>query len=636
MTQATHTIRTEQLRSVLLRWTVLLIAAGAFALWTTCRMTSAANDASAQTHKVAQAANHPNVKTVWTCSMHPQIRRDEPGKCPICGMALIKSEETTEVVPTPAGPKTEPASPGKAWYRCTMPECGDQGSDDPNSRCPVCGMKRERVDTHGGNAGEFEITLGERARRLAEVETQPATKRLLTRNIRTVGRVGYDETRLKMVSAWIDGRIDKLFADFTGMSVQKGDHLLEIYSPQLFAAQEEFLQAARMSEARGTPSGDGVRRTLVVSARRKLELLGLTEGQINAIEHSGEATTHLVTHAPIGGTIVDRRAMEGMYVRTGDVLYTIADLTHLWVLVQLFESDLPWVKPFQEVEITTQSLPGQTFRGQIMFIEPTLNSKTRTVDVRIHVSNPDLRLKPEMWVTANIKSALAEGGRGAIPPPTGAFACPMHPWETSDEPGRCPVCDMDRVASSTLASHAPPTEPVPLLSVPRGAVMQTGERAIVYAETSPGTYRGAEVRVGPLAEAEDRGEFYPVLSGIAEGDAVVTRGNFAIDSQMQLAGKPSLFSTRSVDATQDDPAEENGSPRADAEPSDPNVQTRCPVMGGAIEKDVFTDYRGVRIYFCCPPCIEDFRADPNAYLENLPSGIRKKSEAGTTEENSDD
>lgn len=634
MTSTTKPTHNEQLRSVLLRWTALLVAAGVFSLWATCRMTSTANRVSAAPQTAAASSAVPAGETVWTCSMHPEVRRDEPGDCPICGMALIKSE--TPPSPTPPGKSTSSSKAGKPWYRCTMPECGDQGSADPTSRCPVCGMRRERIDTGSDESGEFEIALGERARRLAEVETEPVALRLLSRKIRTVGRVGYDETRYKMVSAWIDGRIDKLFADFTGMTVQKGDHLLEVYSPQLFAAQEEYLQAYRLSKADGIPSGDEVRRIMVNSARRKLELLGLTEGQIAAIERTGEATTHLVTHAPIGGTIVDRRAMEGMYVRTGDVLFTIADLTHLWVLVDLFESDLPWVKPFQQVNITTQSLPGETFRGQIMFIEPTLNSKTRTVDVRIHVINPDLRLKPEMWVTATIESALAEGGRGSAPPPSGAFACPMHPWETSDEPGRCPVCEMDRVPSSAIARHAPPTDPVPLLSVPRGAVMQTGERSLVYVETKPGTYLGAEVRIGPLAEGPKGRQYYPILSGLNEGDRVVTRGNFAIDSQMQLAGKPSLFSTRSVDAAPDDHPGGDGRHPTEAEEADPNVQTRCPVMGGVIDREVFTDVSGVRVYFCCPPCIETFTANPDAYVPKLPAGIRAQIESAGEGETSDD
>lgn len=343
----------------------------------------------------------------WTCTMHPEIQQPEPGDCPICRMELVPKyvgSDEPGVKPAgmaampaasphehqPGGPTTSERKP-QAWYRCTMPECGDQGSSDPESRCPVCGMKRQRVDTGGEEAGDFDIKLSERAQRLAEVATEPVEPRLLHKRIRTVGRVGYDETRYKMASAWIDGRVDRLFADFTGMTVNQGDHLVEIYSPELLSAQEEYLQALHaVAASRDTQTGVSRRSSEQVlhSARRKLELLGVTDAQIQAVERSGEPQTHLVVHAPIGGTIVEKHVMEGMYVKTGDALYTIADLTQLWLLVDLYEVDLPWVKPFQEVRVMTRSLPGEVFTGEIVFIDPRVQPQTRTVPMRIHVDNP--------------------------------------------------------------------------------------------------------------------------------------------------------------------------------------------------------------------------------------------------------
>jgi Cu(I)/Ag(I) efflux system membrane fusion protein len=492
-------------------------------------------------------------------------------------------------------------------------------------------MKRERVDTGGGGeVGEFEISLAERARRLAEIETEPVQERMLFKRIRSVGRVSYDETRYKMVSAWIDGRIDKLFADFTGMTVSKGDHLAEIYSPELLSAQEEYLQAVRSAASTSSTQTDIARRSsqqVLSAARRKLELLGITDEQVSAIGQSGQPQTHLVIHAPLGGTVLKKQAMEGMYVKTGDPLYTIADLRHLWLLVDLYESDLPWVKPFQQVRVTTRSLPGEVFTGEIFFVDPSVDPQTRTVEVRIHVDNPAMRLKPDMWVTAAIDAGLARGGRGTVPNPGGDFACPMHPWETADESGHCSVCEMEMVPITELPQYAPPTDAIPLLSVPRDAPMQTGERALVYVESAPGIYRGVEVTLGPLARGDDGREYYPILSGLSGGEQVVTRGNFAIDSQMQLAGKPSLFTARGFGADQDKAAKELGHASHMARPSTSAgeiEQTHCPVMGGKINPEVFIEYKGVKVYFCCWGCDDKFLAEPEEYIPKLPESIQKR------------
>lgn len=586
----------QELRGVLFRWAVVLAMSGTFAVWAAWRLATVAS------------------------------------RTPSVGASSARA--STDAMPSVSGGHAHAghgaANPKQqAWYRCTMPECGDQGSSDPESRCPVCGMKREIIDTGGLDAaGMFEIALGERARRLAEIETEAARERLLFKNIRAVGRVSYDETRYKMVSAWIGGRIDKLFADFTGMIVSQGDHLVEIYSPELLSAQEEFLQAVRAAESSRSAQTDVARRSseqILAAARRKLELLGVTEAQIAAIERSGQPQTHLVVYAPLGGTVLKKQAMEGMYVKTGDPLYTIADLQHLWLLVDLYESDLPWVKPFQQVRVTSRSLPGEVFTGKIFFVNPSVDPQTRTVEVRIHVDNPAMRLKPDMWVSAEIDAGLTRDGRGTVPGPDGDFACPMHPWETGETPGSCPVCEMALVPQTKLPHYTQPTDAVPLLSVPRNAVMQTGERALVYVQSSPGTYRGVEVTVGPLGQGGDGGEYYPILSGLSGGERVVTRGNFAIDSQMQLAGKPSLFMARGISGhdlgTHSSPGtNENAVPAAAAK----HEQTYCPIMGGEIDGEVFTDYRGVRVYFCCPPCIKRFEADPRRYIPKLPEAMRTK------------
>ena len=259
-------------------------------------------------------------------------------------------------------------------------------------------------------------------------------------------------------------------------------------------------------------------------------------------------------------------------------------------------------------------------------IDPRVQPQTRTVSVRIHVDNPALRLKPDMWVTAQIDAGLSRDGRGAVPAPGGAFACPMHLWETADQLEACSICEMDMVRVEDLPQYSPPTEPLPVLSVLRDAVMQTGERALVYVETSPGAYHGTAVTVGPLAHGDDDREYYPILAGLRGAERVVTRGNFAIDSQMQLAGKPSLFAVRGFgDHQQESDAAHNAEAAAPDNADTPDSeQTVCPVMGNEIEPEVYTDYHGVRLYFCCPPCIDKFRQNPEGYMAALPEAIQAK------------
>jgi len=550
-----------QVRKVMLRWAIVLVVLAASAFWAAWRMSTAASrlPALGSTPTTPGAGAEPQVE-YWTCTMHPQVRMPGPGACPQCSMKLVPkyhgSDEPGVPPATATGvkPAAEPPPERKTWYKCTMPECNDQGSDDPNSRCPVCGMKREAVEMASTPAGagesEHEITLSQRARRLAELATEPVSHRHLFKRIRTTGKVTYDETRHKMVTAWTSGRIDRLFADYTGMVVKKGDHLVELYSPELIAAQDGLLEAEQNLAAIKDTALDVSRRSaerLVASARQKLELLGITPAQIDELQRSGKATNRLVIHAPLGGTIVRKAAMEGMYVKTGDLLYEIADLTRVWLLLDLYEADLPWVRPFQEVRVTAQSLPGEEFRGQTVFVDPVVDKLTRTIKVRVNVDNPDRRLKPEMFVTAEIEVELGRGAKAMAPKPRGNYACPMHPWEMADARGDCSICGMDLVPVESIPGYSPPGEPGEILSVPREAIMQTGERALAYVQVGPGTYRGLEARVGPLAEGESGRQFYPVLAGLEAGQLVVTRGNFAIDSQMQIAGKPSLFHARGLE-----------------------------------------------------------------------------------------
>ena len=583
------TERIKEGRQLLMRWATVLGLCTVAACWATYRMNKARVALEDATHSATMI-------------------RTSPGRKP--------SSHQEESAP-------------RQLYMCTMPECNDTPSSDPQSRCPVCGMKREPIDMGlTGDPSTAELQLSEEGRQLAQVATESAARRRLFKHIRTVGKVAYDETRHKMVTAWIDGRIDRLFADYTGMVVKEGDHLVELYSPNLVTAQEELIIAIRSVKAlgQGTPEAHRRAERLVRSAERQLELLGVTREQIDLIKARNEASTRLTIHAPIGGTIVRKPAMEGAYVKTGDALYEIADLDYVWLMLDLYESDLPWIAPLQKVRVTTDGLPGHEFIGQIAFVDPIVDRLTRTIKVRVNISNRDGLLKPELFVNAEVFVALADAQTPAIPKAEGDFVCPMHPWEASDTVGTCRVCGMAQIPIKDLPGYRPPRNADDVLAVPREAVLQTGKRSLVYIEKTPGTYMSTEVEIGPLAEDDHGREYYAVFTGLTGGEQVVVRGNFAIDSQMQLVGKNSLFGAngRSAHGVHD---HKGGMPLGEAAPNGPFVarssgQTICPVMGNDVDAEVFTDFHGVRVFFCCPPCIEKFTANPEEYMPKLPSPIR--------------
>ena len=347
--------------------------------------------------------------------------------------------------------------------------------------------------------GPRQIKLSATARELAEIRTAPVERKWVTHVVRMVGKIDYDETRLAHITAWVPGRLDRLFADFTGVRVRKNAPLVSLYSPELYAAQEELLQAVKQQKLVGESSLSSVRNTarLTVDAvREKLRLWGLTGDQIDEIIERGEPSTHLTIRAPISGTVIHKNAFQGMYVSTGTRIYTISDLSSLWVQLEAYESDLAFLGPGQQVEFTTETYPGETFKGRIAFIDPELNRKTRTVRVRVEVGNPDGRLKPEMFVRATVRT------------------------------------DMQQARSESRHDSAP-------LVIPASAPLITGTRAVVYVEVhgKEGVYEGREVALGPRA-----GDYYLVREGLEEGEMVVVNGNFKIDSAIQILAKPSMMS----------------------------------------------------------------------------------------------
>ena len=518
------------------------------------------------------ASSQPSIsesRTVWTCSMHPQIREEKPGKCRLCKMDLI--------------PITS----------------GDEGDESEH--------------------GDRMISFSPEAVKLMEIQTSLVERKEISHEVKLVGKIALDETRTKTITAWVPGRIDRLFVDFTGIQVSKGDHMVELYSPDLITAQAEFLQAI---ESIKTLDGStelvsrSIRQTLE-AAREKLRLLGLTEQQITDIEKASKPLDQLTVYAPIGGVVIDKKASEGMYVKTGTPIYTIADMSTLWVLLDVYESQLPWVQYGRDVEFTTESWPGETFKGRISFVSPILDDKTRTVKVRAVVENVTGKLKPNMLVHALVTVPVTEQGPQAVVSLAGKWICPMHGEIVEDTSGQCAICQMDLVPAKTLG-HGVQTDGQMPLVVPATAVLVTGrklEKGVVYVQVEGAdkpTFIGREVTLGPRA-----GDYYVVLSGLMEAERVVTNGNFKIDSEMQIQAKPAMMTTGGQTQT----------PHSMHEQAiESKEQTHCPVMGGAINKEVFIEYKGKKVYFCCPGCDERFQKDPEKYMHKLPQFQNNNSE----------
>ena len=367
---------------------------------------------------------------VWTCSMHSQIRMSKPGKCPICGMDLVL------------------VSAGG----------GEAGAD-----------------------GGAHLTLSAHARSMARVETSTVELRELWKEIRTVGKVALDETAVAYITARVDGRVDVVFANFPGTHVNAGDHLASIYSPDLFTTQEEFLIASRQGAeqeklGRGTSNTSG--------ARRRLQLWGVTDAQIDALAKSGKAETHLTVFSPRGGTVIEKAIRAGQYVKTGDHLYTVASLSQVWLVVEVYESDLSWVRFGQSVSVALEDDAARSVTGTVSFVEPLLNEPTRTVRVLVILENASGRLKPGMFAQALIRIPITPEG---APGPTGLegkYACRMHPYVVSATAAACTICGM--ALDLVPGDPAKAAGALQVLTVPAEAVLTTGKRTqIVQRHSGP-------------------------------------------------------------------------------------------------------------------------------------------------------
>ncbi len=442
-------------RSCIAKWpllaAVLFLLIGIFLNQTFRPGSDAAAEQSADVES-EHAGHEQSQTTTWTCAMHPQIRSPKPGKCPLCGMKLVPVQ--TQVT-----------------------------------------------------GGLRTLTISPEARALMAIETVPVERKYVATEVRMVGKVDFDETKLGYITAWVSGRLDQLYVDFTGVEVNQGDHMVYIYSEQLYAAQEELLQALKYaSRLPANPTRPGIGNIdLVESAREKLRLLGLTQEQIDRIEKENRPSSHLTIYSPVSGVVIEKLKQEGERVRLGERIYTVADLSLLWVHLDAYEADLPWIRYGQEVTITTEAYPGEEFHGRIAFIQPVLNDKTRTVKVRVNVPNSDGRLKPQMFVHAIVRPQVARGGRVIDPGLAGKWISPMHPEIIKDQPGECDICGMPLVRSESLGYvSAETTERAAPIVIPYSAALVTGTRAVVYVEL-PAAPSGLDTAFQAVAKAVKSG-----------------------------------------------------------------------------------------------------------------------------------
>jgi len=481
-------------------------------------------------------------KQIWTCSMHPQIRKNEPGQCPICGMDLIPVETTSE----------------------------------------------------GGRAAKNIIKLSPDSIKLAEIQTAPVEEIIAEKELRLTGKIVFDETRVADISAWTPGRLEKMFVNYVGVKVTKGEHLFYLYSEELYVKQAEYVIAR---QAGRTPEGSG---------RESLILAGMSEKQVEELEKTGKPQLYVTIYSPLSGTVVERHGNEGMYVNKGTLIYKIADLSKLWLLLDVYESDVGWLRYGQKVLFNVESIPGITLTGKIVFIPPVLDEKTRTIKVRVNVDNSAGKLKPGLLAHVTVFSTLMTDKPVIGKSFAGKWISPMHPEIIRDKPGKCPICGMALVPTEEYFSSMNTTNSPPSLVIPATAPLITGKRAVVYVAVPdiPGTYEGREIVLGPRA-----GKYYVVKSGLKAGEQIVVNGNFKIDSAMQLAAKPSMMNMEQHNHTE--PVKEE---IIDLK------NKKCPVMGGDTIKDAFVIYEGKKIYFCCPGCDKTFLQDPEKYLKKLEVG----------------
>jgi RND family efflux transporter MFP subunit len=426
--------------------------------------------------------------------MHPWIISDKPGACPICGMKLTKMEtqpgrtapaakpksEADEFFAAEGNPKAVKGARKLLFYRNPM----NPSVTSPTPMKDEMGMDyvpvySDEVQAAGPVEGLATVRIGEESLRLAGIQTAAATRETVARTVRTVGIVVPDEARIRHVHTKIEGWVETLYGNFTGQLVTKGQPILSLYSPELLATQEEFLKARETAaKFAGSQSSDvrGLGQELVDSARRRLELFDVPKSFIAELERTNKVRRDVTLNAPSSGYVTAKDIFEGQKVEPGMELFSVTDLSRVWIEAELYEYEAGAVRVGQEATLALAYQPGMQLKGRVAYVFPYLSAESRTLKVRFEFPNPKLVLKPQMYADVTLSLATAQG-----------------------------------------------------VTIPDSALIDTGVRKVVFVETEPGTFEPREVKVGVRGEGKAQ-----VLAGVREGEKVVVKANFLLDSESRL------------------------------------------------------------------------------------------------------
>ncbi len=483
--------------------------------------------------------------TEYWCPMHPAIIRDHPDKCPLCAMPLSKRK------------KGEPTQ-------------GETLPPDVVSRVQLTPYKVA----------------------VAGIETTEIGYQPLTRDIRAVGFIEFDERKRARISARAPGksRIDKLHVNVTGQTIARDEPLAELYSPALLETVQNLLDARKS----GRSDLESLSRDLLQ------QRWSVDAAQVDQILKSGKALPHITIRSPIGGHVLEKYRVEGEYVEEGAPLYDVADLSTVWIEAQVYEDEIALLKVGLVVRATTRAFPNREFKGQLAFIQPHLDASTRTLLVRFDMDNPNHDLRPGMYATVNLQVPATE--LVALPPDAPANQKQAH------QEGK-------------------------VLVVPERAVIDTGSRKFVYRETEPDVFDGVAVELGPRC-----GDWYPVIRGLQAGQRVATTGSFLIDAETRLtAGASSTYFGASGGPQTDHRSATSARPSmtrdaddlvkaalARLSPADRKLaeaQGRCPIQPdnrlGEMGVPVVVEIKGQKVFLCCKGCKEEALQDPDQTLAQV-------------------